>query len=571
MATLATPHDSTRCVVYAAKSTADEHDSIPSQLEACRERAAHLDWTVDSEWSDEKASAYSGSRGPGLRDARARCAELAAARKEVVLLVFATDRLARGDGRDAAHLVEYVLEATKHGYRIESVSEDIGGQMALVLAALYGERNTRDSQVKSEHTRRGKRAAAELGKWGGGRPPYGYRQVDGELAVVPAQREVVLRIDREVMAGVSYRRVALDLNDSGLRTALGNRWTQAAVRGIVASSFYVGRVKHRGVEHDGNHDAIRSEADWLALGAAVRSRRGGAQRGQKQPRDHLNGRGRLRCGACGDAMVARPGTYRCGTEFFGKGTCDMPTVRRELVDGAILDYFQRAALDVDATRAAIAEACDRLLSETRSSLDAARTEAARADESLDRVKRDYLDGELSAAKWCALSDELEAGRAAAGAAVERLEDRLAEVEASSDLFDAEGEALAFLADLRSAVAGTVASAETVAAARQALLGTFDGFTLHSVAALPEQPPPLPDGWIRSRTFTPSELRLVGGWVIEPHPKPSAILDPDKQVEFPILRRVGLRGSLTRTSGPSSGSGGTQMPRAPISSSVPPPR
>ena len=186
----------TACVIYAAKSTADEHGSIQSQLERCREHAARQGWQVAGEYHDEAASAYKRSRGPGLKSAKAHASTLATENGEAVLLVFATDRLARGDGRTAAHLVEYVLEAMKAGYHIEAVSEDLGGEMALVLASLYGQRAHADSRAKSAHVRAGKRRAAERGRRNGGPRPFGYehvaRLVDGvvtsSLEVVPRKR-----------------------------------------------------------------------------------------------------------------------------------------------------------------------------------------------------------------------------------------------------------------------------------------------------------------------------------------------------------------------------------------------
>lgn len=159
----------TRAILYAAESAGKNEASVPSQLNELREYAAAQKppWIVreDDVFSDAGASAYSGSRGPGLASARARCTELAKCKDDVVLLVFATDRLARGDGVQAAHLLEYVLEAAKAGYRIESVLEDIGGDMGLVLAALYGQRNPHDSKVKSAHIKRGMREAGEAGKY----------------------------------------------------------------------------------------------------------------------------------------------------------------------------------------------------------------------------------------------------------------------------------------------------------------------------------------------------------------------------------------------------------------------
>ena len=53
-------------VAYAAKSTADEHGSIPTQLADCRPLAEREGFEVLYEYQDESASAYSGDRGPGL-------------------------------------------------------------------------------------------------------------------------------------------------------------------------------------------------------------------------------------------------------------------------------------------------------------------------------------------------------------------------------------------------------------------------------------------------------------------------------------------------------------------------
>ena len=60
-------------VVYAAKSTADERGSIPTQLADCRaaiEREG--DRTVVAEYQDEARSAFHGNRGEGKRAKQAK-------------------------------------------------------------------------------------------------------------------------------------------------------------------------------------------------------------------------------------------------------------------------------------------------------------------------------------------------------------------------------------------------------------------------------------------------------------------------------------------------------------------
>src|SRR5436190_367547 len=114
----------TPAVLYAAKSTEDKHGSILTQLEDCRALAEREGCEVVADYKDEAASAYSGSRGPRLAAALAKCEALRAeGHDDLVLIVQHSDRLARGDGKAAMHLVEYALWALKEDVRIRSVQD----------------------------------------------------------------------------------------------------------------------------------------------------------------------------------------------------------------------------------------------------------------------------------------------------------------------------------------------------------------------------------------------------------------------------------------------------------------
>src|SRR4051794_19896859 len=66
----------THAILYAAKSTADEHGSIATQIADGYRVAEREGWTVAAQYEDEKASAYSGNRGQGLADAMAHAERL---------------------------------------------------------------------------------------------------------------------------------------------------------------------------------------------------------------------------------------------------------------------------------------------------------------------------------------------------------------------------------------------------------------------------------------------------------------------------------------------------------------
>src|ERR1035438_3030881 len=100
------------CVIYAAKSTRDVRGSIPTQISDCHTAIAGLgDRAVVGEYVDEAVSGFSRSRGPGLESAMEHAARIGSDRAE--LWVQHSDRLARGDGKQARHTVEIALWAPK--------------------------------------------------------------------------------------------------------------------------------------------------------------------------------------------------------------------------------------------------------------------------------------------------------------------------------------------------------------------------------------------------------------------------------------------------------------------------
>lgn len=132
-----------KAVLYAAKSTEDKRGSIPGQLEECRAFAAELGLPVAAEYSEQDVSAYKDSRGPQLTEALRHVEEIGG-----TLVAQHSDRLARGDGRTARHLVEIALWARRTGATILWI-QDPSTFENLVLAAAMGERNMEDSRRKS--------------------------------------------------------------------------------------------------------------------------------------------------------------------------------------------------------------------------------------------------------------------------------------------------------------------------------------------------------------------------------------------------------------------------------------
>lgn len=471
-------------ILYAAKSTEDKRGSIPTQLADCRELAEREGWEVAGEFQDEAASAYSGNRGPGLAAAR----ELAERLAPSVLVVQHSDRLARGDGRTADHLNDIYVWAVKAGVTIRTVQDDLFAdpRIGRVMSALMGMRNTEDSARKSEAVKSGLKRRAERGHWHG--PcPLGYVRAEDGSGIRPDRSEaaVVRRIFREYAdAGKSMSEITRRLQADAVPTKTGSNWGQSTVSSILRNPVYIGQVTFLGEPVDGVHKPIIKQELWdrTAKRLAARQSRG---RGRPSKGNHLFTGGMLRCGSCGEAMVPR--TLRGGEFYYcrgraelGQAFCSVKTIPRAAVDEAVLDYFTRVGLDLEATKRQVVEADSRRLAEVRGRREAAERNAIQLAADGERVEREFRGGDLTAKRFEALMDKIEAESVAVAAEADRLRASEAEIERDAAELDTEGEALRLLNELQQAVVGQIQSADGIDAVRAALGRLFSSFELHPV-------------------------------------------------------------------------------------------
>ncbi|HUB98524.1 MAG TPA: recombinase family protein [Solirubrobacterales bacterium] len=556
----------TPAVLYAAKSTQDKHASIPTQLRNGREKAEEEDWDVIGEFTDERFSAYSGNRGPGLKAATELAASAAEERGVVCMLVAQhSDRFARGAGDEPGasdSLMEVWIRMRRRNVHLRSFQND-SMMHKPVTVAVASEQAYEESKRKSEAVKDGiHRRRHERGKPHGGKRRYGYRYVKGEgLVAVEAELAIVRRMAEEFFAGASDSQIMRGLLADNIPTALGGKWHQATVADILTNPLYAGKLRAKGEVVDGIHEPAYDWETFQRLGDLRAARNKQAKgRGRPPAGPHLFRKGMLRCGVCGGSMVprtTRPGktrpnrkiseTYYCYERLRDSSLCSMTPVKRAEVDSAVYRYFELVGLDVEATRDQLAEARDQRLAEVRALTVQAEAEKQRAEERMARVRRDYMDDKLSAEDWADFRDELTAGLKAAGAEVERLAEQAAEVEAWGEFQDAERDTLAKLADLRKAMAGEINDAEGTDAVRAALSRLFE----HFVIRRPE-----------SGQRIHAELAWLGDLYIEPVPREQAI---ESYTSLrPVFVRELLYGEQTNQESPSS----CPPPRLPTASATP---
>lgn len=195
------------------------------------------------------------------------------------ILITKMDRLAR----DVFIQLWIEKELKIYDTEIVSINEDnLNGddymtkamrQMVAVFAEL--EKNRIADRLVS-----GRRAKAKEKKQkASGNCPIGYKyqyNEQGKNPVVVIDEEkakIVKEIYRLYLRGNSLQKIADSLNDKGLETGRGNKWTKQSVHKILTNDFYTGVVRFNDIVEKGNHKPIISKVTFGKVQAALQKRR----------------------------------------------------------------------------------------------------------------------------------------------------------------------------------------------------------------------------------------------------------------------------------------------------------
>lgn len=503
--------------------------SLDAQKKRVKEHIESEGWTLTEIYVEAGVS--------GRRDDRPELNRLLGSLGEIDRLVIPKlDRL----GRNVRHMVETYdrLEAAK--VELVSLGENIdtstpmGKTMRLIMSALAElESATTGERVKSVVVSRASQGKHHA-QW-----PYGYEQSvkaradkkgkKGGKVIEPAA-SIVQRIWNESAEGESQLNIARKLNQEGIRSPKGGEWRQSRIRAILDNVTYLGKIETNGVIYDGEHDALITQELWDKVQALRQSRKrdkSGGSRGRR-PKRHLFSHGLLRCAHCDGAMLPHTPTrgggaerYECATKRnSGPAACIASSVPRDLLDTAVFDYFQRVAVDLDATKQQLLDSASARNIEASERLTSALHDETKADEAVKRVRGDYTAGEITAAEWRELRPDLESSLAAATAEREQLQRQVDAAAAdTSTLAELDSAAVKMLASVRDEIAGEVTSASGIESVRASLSRLFDRFEVARVTA---DGSALSDAerevmQAQAREYD-DEVLEVGRWVIVPVPR-----------------------------------------------------
>lgn len=207
------------------------------QLPDCTALAAQLYASHPTKvYTDNDASA---SRGSKPRPAYLSLLDDIAARRVHAVVTWDLDRLTRDPLEHEAFLAHC---ETHHMHRISTLADSIridsgdGIMVARIKAAVAAE----EARKISVRAKRKKRELAEKGAWNGGTVPFGFANIDGELAVVPAEAEVIRDCYRLAADDAPFTVVVARLNASGFPPRRSTTWTRQSTRALLLAARNAG-------------------------------------------------------------------------------------------------------------------------------------------------------------------------------------------------------------------------------------------------------------------------------------------------------------------------------------------
>ncbi|HCJ4334820.1 TPA: recombinase family protein [Listeria innocua] len=194
--------------------------------------------------------------------------------------------------RNTTDCLEMVRKLLDLGIHIYFEKENINTQSMeseLMLSILSGLAESESISI-SENNKWAIQRRFQNGTFKISYPPYGYDNIDGQMGVNPEQAEIVKYIFAEVLSGKGTQKIADDLNQKGIPSKRGGRWTATTIRGILKNEKYIGDVilqktytdsrfnKHTNYGEknmylvENHHEAIISHEDFEAVDAVLNQR-----------------------------------------------------------------------------------------------------------------------------------------------------------------------------------------------------------------------------------------------------------------------------------------------------------
>ncbi len=191
-----------------------------------------------------------------------------------------------------------LLEMESLGAAVALTDGDIGDPLEAAIRLWSAQR---EGEGSGERVRQAMRSRAIHGKVMG-KPPFGYRiGADQKLEVVPEEaRTVELIYKLYLQDRMGVRLIARHLNEQGITTRRGGRWSIVGIRDILRNRAYVGTYSRFGVKVPDSHPAIIQNYVFTTVQERLKSN---VKRGKSPHREPFLLTGLVYCGYCNNRMM----------------------------------------------------------------------------------------------------------------------------------------------------------------------------------------------------------------------------------------------------------------------------
>ena len=201
--------------------------SLDEQERMCKAAIESKGWQYVRTFSDPGISGRTMKR-PGLQ-AMIKAIE---DREIEAVFIFKLDRLSRKQ-RDTMAIIEDIMQVNNIDLVSLHETLDTSTPWGRAMIGILSSFNQMESENIQMRTQMGRDAKLKKGGYAGGKPPIGYKAVDGELVVVPEEAEIVRLVFKLRKEGGTLVGIADELNQRGYRTKKGYEFKHSAIQNIL--------------------------------------------------------------------------------------------------------------------------------------------------------------------------------------------------------------------------------------------------------------------------------------------------------------------------------------------------
>jgi site-specific DNA recombinase len=254
---------------------------------------------------------------------------------------------------DPQENIRCLLELDSLGVGLRTTDETLEDPLAAAFEVWSAQRVDEDT---ADQVRDAMRSRAIRGM-GMGKPPYGYRIGENrKLEIVPQEADTVTLIYKlHLEQNMGVRLIARHLNEKGIKTRRGGRWSIVGIRDVLRNRTYVGTYSRFGVKVASSHTAIIPDYIFRQVQQRLSANPRKVVRGQRTP---FLLAGLIYCGYCGNKMIGvnrsqswirskdggkSKGTYRyyqCQSRA-NQSFCQYHTRKVDELEGTVLATLQK--------------------------------------------------------------------------------------------------------------------------------------------------------------------------------------------------------------------------------------